>query len=92
MCKIFFENLVFACDIVCRIFGVLSITLDIIVFGIILGPACLILTISGFARQFFRNIERENDLREEESKQEKANERQGIWKEAFEDQEESDPK
>ena len=61
-------------------------------FGIILGPACLILTISGFARQFFRNIERENDLREEESKQEKANERQGIWKEAFEDQEESDPK
>ena len=25
-------------------------------------------------------------------KQEKANERQGIWKEAFEDQEESDPK
>ena len=61
-------------------------------FGIILGPACFILTISGFARQFFRNIERENDLREEESKQEKANERQGIWKEAFEDQEESDPK
>ena len=61
-------------------------------FGIILGPACLILTISGFSRQFFRNIERENDLREEESKQEKANERQGIWKEAFEDQEESDPK
>lgn len=61
-------------------------------FGIILGPACLILTISGFARQFFRNIERENDLREEESKQEKANERQGIWKEAFDDQEESDPK
>ena len=52
----------------------------------------IILTISGFARQFFRNIERENDLREEESKQEKANERQGIWKEAFEDQEESDPK
>ena len=50
------------------------------------------MTISGFARQFFRNIERENDLREEESKQEKASERQGIWKEAFEDQEESDPK
>lgn len=29
------------------------------------------MTISGFARQFFRNIERENDLREEESKQER---------------------
>lgn len=38
-------------------------------FGLLMGPACLILTISGFARQFFRNIERENDIRDEERKQ-----------------------
>lgn len=37
-------------------------------------------------------LREKNVCREEESKQEKANERQGIWKEAFEDQEESDPK
>lgn len=35
--------------------------------GIILGPACIILTISGFARQFFEVIERENQMAEEES-------------------------
>lgn len=40
-------------------------------FGLILGPACFMLTVSGFARQFFRNIERENELREEEQKQSK---------------------
>lgn len=54
-------------------------------FGIILGPACFILTISGFARQFFRNIERENQLEEEESKMNTAREREKKWKEAFED-------
>lgn len=43
-------------------------------FGLILGPACFILTVSGFARQFFRNIERENELREEEQKSAKAEE------------------
>ncbi|MCH5267583.1 MAG: DUF624 domain-containing protein [Lachnospiraceae bacterium] len=56
-------------------------------FGIIIGPACLILTISGFARQFFRNIERENELIEEEAKMNKAKEREGKWKEAFDDDE-----
>lgn len=40
-------------------------------FGLILGPACFMLTVSGFARQFFRNIERENELREEEQKSNK---------------------
>lgn len=52
-------------------------------FGIIIGPACFILTISGFARQFFRNIERENQLVEEESKMNKAKDRESKWKEAF---------
>ena len=37
ICVKYFENLVFACDIVCRIFGVLSITLDIIVFWHYIG-------------------------------------------------------
>lgn len=59
-------------------------------FGIIIGPACFILTISGFARQFFRNIERENQLTEEENKMNMAKEREAKWKEAFEDQEEED--
>lgn len=36
--------------------------------GILLGPACLILTVSGFARQFFRVIEQENDVQAEEEK------------------------
>lgn len=40
----------------------------LLLFGYLLGPSCFILTISGFARQFFRNIERENELREEEKK------------------------
>lgn len=53
------------------------------ILGIILGPACIILTISGFARQFFRNIERENDIREEEGKVSKAKEHKGAWEEAF---------
>lgn len=52
-------------------------------FGFILGPACFILTISGFARQFFRNIERENTLQEEEGKSKLAAERNNAWKEAF---------
>lgn len=30
--------------------------------GLLLGPACIILTVSGFARSFFTVIERENDL------------------------------
>lgn len=47
-------------------------------FGILLGPACFILTISGFARQFFRNIERENEIREEETKIATAEERKNI--------------
>lgn len=29
--------------------------------GLLLGPACIILTISGFARQFFALVEQEND-------------------------------
>lgn len=32
--------------------------------GFLLGPACIILTISGFARSFFTIIERENDMAE----------------------------
>lgn len=52
------------------IFYQLSWTL--LFFGLLLGPACIILTISGFARQFFRNIERENEIRDEESKIAKA--------------------
>jgi uncharacterized membrane protein YesL len=32
--------------------------------GVLLGPACIILTISGFARSFFTVIERENDMAE----------------------------
>ena len=52
------------------IFYQLSWTL--LFFGLLLGPACFILTISGFARQFFRNIERENEIRDEETKIAKA--------------------
>ncbi|MDO4165961.1 MAG: YesL family protein [Eubacteriales bacterium] len=52
------------------IFYQLSWTL--LFFGLLLGPACIILTISGFARQFFRNIERENEIRDEETKIAKA--------------------
>lgn len=70
------------------IFFELSWTL--LFFGIIIGPACLILTVSGFARQFFRNIERENDIREEEEKIAKAEDRKGAWKEAFGEDEEED--
>lgn len=54
-------------------------------FGIILGPACIIYTISGFARQFFRNIERENELREEEIKAELAEEKQKNTEEESEE-------
>lgn len=60
------------------------------ILGIILGPACIILSISGFARQFFRNIERENDIREEEGKVSRAEERKGAWKEAFGEDEDED--
>lgn len=60
-----------------------QLNMTLLFFGIIIGPACFILTISGFARQFFRNIERENDIREEEGKIAKAEERKGAWKEAF---------
>ncbi len=33
--------------------------------GIILGPACIMLTISGFAKQFFMLVEQENDQAEQ---------------------------
>lgn len=48
---------------------------ELLFFGFLIGPACLILTISGSARQFFRNIERENEIRNEESKIAKAEKR-----------------
>ena len=35
-------------------------------FGILFGPACLILTVSGFANQFFMLIEQENETVEQE--------------------------
>jgi uncharacterized membrane protein YesL len=43
-------------------------------FGLILGPACIILTISGFARTFFTVIERENDMAKVEDMTEDTNE------------------
>lgn len=48
---------------------------ELLFFGILIGPACIILTISGSARQFFRNIERENEIQSEENKIAKAAER-----------------
>ncbi len=48
---------------------------ELLFFGILIGPACLILTISGSAGQFFRNIERENEIRDEENKIAKASDR-----------------
>ena len=35
--------------------------------GLLFGPACIFLTISGFASSFFKVIEQENDMVEEES-------------------------
>lgn len=45
---------------------------ELLFFGILIGPACIILTISGSAGQFFHNIERENEIRNEENKIAKA--------------------
>lgn len=45
---------------------------ELLFFGILIGPACIILTISGSAGQFFHNIERENEIRNEENKMAKA--------------------
>jgi uncharacterized membrane protein YesL len=42
--------------------GVFLLNSTTVFFGLILGPACIILTISGFARTFFTVIERENDM------------------------------
>lgn len=40
-------------------------------FGILIGPACIMLTISGFAMYFFRQIEKEpGSVREEEGRKE----------------------
>lgn len=38
--------------------------------GVLFGPACIILTISGFAKQFFMLIEQENAMVEEEAEEE----------------------
>lgn len=38
--------------------------------GVLFGPACIILTISGFAKQFFMLIEQENATAEQERKEE----------------------
>lgn len=40
-----------------------------IYFGILFGPACIILTISGFAKQFFMLIEQENAMEKEETEE-----------------------
>ncbi|WP_337473713.1 hypothetical protein [Jutongia sp.] len=37
--------------------------------GLLIGPACIILTISGFANSFFTVIERENLMAEQEEKE-----------------------
>ena len=53
----------------------LVVALEIVVFlwnytteiiGILIGPACIILTISGMAKPIFRKIERENEEREQQ--------------------------
>lgn len=36
--------------------------------GILIGPACIVLTISGFVKPFFAEIERENEVHVEEEK------------------------
>lgn len=46
-----------------------------IYFGILFGPACIILTISGFANQFFMLIEQENAAAENEK------ETETVWEE-----------
>lgn len=42
--------------------------------GVLFGPACIILTISGFARQFFQLVEQENAQVESEGETEEAEE------------------
>lgn len=42
--------------------------------GLLFGPACIILTISGFAKQFFKVIEQENEMAEEEAQDENEEE------------------
>lgn len=41
-----------------------------IILGILVGPACIILTISGFARPLFRNIENENEEKAGQAREE----------------------
>jgi len=44
-------------------------------FGILIGPACIMLTISGFASRFFKEIEKEpGAVQEKVEEQEKAEE------------------
>ena len=43
-----------------------------IFLGVLFGPACIILTISGFARQFFVLVERENEMLKEEKEREES--------------------
>jgi uncharacterized membrane protein YesL len=54
--------------------GVFLLNSTTVFFGLILGPACIILTISGFARSFFTVIERENDMAKVEDTTEDTNE------------------
>lgn len=49
-----------------------QVSWTLLFFGVLIGPACFVLTISGSAGQFFRNIERENEIRNQESKMAKA--------------------
>jgi uncharacterized membrane protein YesL len=55
--------------------GIFQLNFTTQFIGFLLGPACVILTISGFARSFFTVIERENDMAEVEYTEEDCEEK-----------------
>lgn len=66
----FFIKTIFMFLVLAVLFGFFSWNNTTVFLGILIGPGCMMLTISGFAMQNFRLIENENREREEGSQEE----------------------
>ncbi len=69
----FFGRTIFLAVLIALELAIIFWNLNTMFVGLLFGPACIILTISGFAKSFFKVIEQENELAEEEQENDELN-------------------
>ncbi len=65
----FFGRTIFLAVLLALELAIIFWNLNTMFVGLLFGPACIILTISGFAKSFFKVIEQENEMAEEEAEE-----------------------